>query len=299
MNDNIELVLRALSAFYDGEYANVTLQSISDACKEDAFRNAIKVLKTLNVIEDKSTNGYAQRFKLNTVLDCPDFIFNSTFMFNTKIYLLRRWKAWNTTNTIFNNSKQDAYLLAMNLNTQDVVENTVCIKKKIFVPEGMELIKDEFGYKLRNIPIDRSIIGHCCNICGETDPSKFHKGNYTRCKKCCEIIDRSKISNAERLYKSSKQNANHNNYEHDLDVEYIQQLLDKQHNKCCYSGLTFGNDKKDRLTYPTIDRIDSTKGYIKGNICICTWIVNSMKNNLTTEQFKDIITKIYNNLDNF
>lgn len=90
MNDNIELVLRALSAFYDGEYANVTLQSISDACKEDAFRNAIKVLKTLNVIEDKSTNGYAQRFKLNTVLDCPDFIFNSTFVFNTKIYLLKR-----------------------------------------------------------------------------------------------------------------------------------------------------------------------------------------------------------------
>ena len=53
------------------------------------------------------------------------------------------------------------------------------------------------------------------------------------------------------------------------------------------------------MTYPTIDRIDSSKGYIKGNVCICTWFVNTMKANLTIDQFKEVITKIYENKDNF
>ena len=82
-------------------------------------------------------------------------------------------------------------------------------------------------------------------------------------------------------------------------MEYIQELLNKQDYKCCYSGIVFSNNKKDKTTYPTIDRIDSTKGYVEGNVCICTWLVNTMKSNLTVDQFKDIITKIYNNKNNF
>ena len=53
------------------------------------------------------------------------------------------------------------------------------------------------------------------------------------------------------------------------------------------------------MTYPTIDRIDSSKGYVEGNVCICTWFINTMKANLTVDQFKDVITKIYENKDNF
>lgn len=37
---------------------------------------------------------------------------------------------------------------------------------------------------------------------------------------------------------------------------------------------------------PSIDRIDTTKGYIKGNIIICSWRANLYKGCMTFEQIK-------------
>lgn len=35
---------------------------------------------------------------------------------------------------------------------------------------------------------------------------------------------------------------------------------------------------------PSIDRIDPTKGYIKGNIAVISWRANMLKNNMTVEE---------------
>lgn len=49
---------------------------------------------------------------------------------------------------------------------------------------------------------------------------------------------------------------------------------------------------------PSVDRIDSNKGYIKGNIVICEDKINVMKSNLSIKEFKERIVNIYNNLNN-
>lgn len=40
---------------------------------------------------------------------------------------------------------------------------------------------------------------------------------------------------------------------------------------------------------PSFDRIDSTKGYIKGNVAIVSWRANRIKNNGTVEEHKKIV----------
>lgn len=103
----------------------------------------------------------------------------------------------------------------------------------------------------------------------------------------------------ENLYKRSRNNSVNLKLEYTLDKAFIKELLEKQQYKCKYSGIKFENNFHNKLTYPTIDRIDSSKGYTKDNVCICTQMVNIMKNVLSISQFKDLVAKIYNNLNNF
>jgi len=68
--------------------------------------------------------------------------------------------------------------------------------------------------------------------------------------------------------------------------------------KCHYTGVVFG----DGDNAMTVDRIDSAKGYIKGNVVACTHWANQTKNSVyelpnglavgRTKEFKDLINKV-------
>lgn len=293
MKTRQKLILMVLSAFEKDGYADFIFTNLHDVAKNEFFKIGIKELEKMKMIEDCTTNGYAKHIKINKVLECPNFIWNNDLDINSKEYLidlLDQIKEWGEVVTF--STIKDKKIEKLGYNRDKLLKNVENIKKTIESEAHLE--KDDKGYKIYY----KSNSETKCIYCGETDPNKF--GNTkTICKECHKKHLRDLLPLEERLYNRSKHNAQSQGYEYNLDIKYIKDLLIKQNYKCIYSGVKFKNNFRDKLTYPTIDRINSNEGYIKGNVCICTFIANMMKNNLTTEQFKDLVSKIYNNLNNF
>lgn len=66
---------------------------------------------------------------------------------------------------------------------------------------------------------------------------------------------------------------------------------------CPILGVKLVQGIKDNYLYtPSIDRIDNTKGYIKGNIAIISMLANTMKNSASTEHLIAFAKNIINYL---
>lgn len=83
--------------------------------------------------------------------------------------------------------------------------------------------------------------------------------------------------------------ADRRNLEFSITNEYLWNLYILQEKKCALSGieLIFSTQNKDwwRETTASLDRIDSTKGYIEGNLQWIHKYLNLMKSNWTDEEF--------------
>lgn len=87
------------------------------------------------------------------------------------------------------------------------------------------------------------------------------------------------------------------NLEFDLNDEDVRSLLERK--TCYYTGAKFNNTNPNFKR--TIDRIDCSKGYIKGNVVACTHNINQIKNliledggefKLTLKQLQMFVNKL-------
>lgn len=306
MDKKLELLLRALCAYEINGEANFSLKCLEWFGHENTVRRNIQKLETITedsvpVILKTNLNGMYSRYKINKVLDCPEFIYENRFELTYKCILLG---LYNNRNNIPENITPTGIskITGISYNTIKKYWNDHILKDlnryshPIKLSLSGELEQSEFGLKY----VGQRKEEYKCQYCGETNLDKFFAHNHSTCKKCLQERrkDNTNKDIAKKLYENSRSYRDRINIEeYNLTLEYIQELLEEQNYKCYYTQvpLTIGS----KLTNPTIDRIDSSKGYIQGNVVICTEIANTMKNDLTIEEFKTQINLLYSNKDNF
>ncbi len=96
------------------------------------------------------------------------------------------------------------------------------------------------------------------------------------------------------LYKTKKSNCRKSKREFNLTIEDI---IIPSHCPYLNVELTTDPNNSSQPNYYSIDRIDSSKGYVKGNIQIISRLANTMKSNATTEElisFSQNTLKLHN-----
>lgn len=104
------------------------------------------------------------------------------------------------------------------------------------------------------------------------------------------------------FYSQFKRNAEVRNLPFEVSIEDLQELWEKQEGLCAYTGRTL-HFKRNRVkkkgrhegssNIASLDRIDSDKGYIKGNIQFVAAPVNLAKQTYCEIDFLNLIQEIY------
>lgn len=172
-----------------------------------------------------------------------------------------------------------------------------------FGTQRKNLVGKKFGklsvIRLKEVRDKKNTIWECLCDCGNTTYVFGGALTYGHTKSCgCLMYQYNKGKNnymwkgvgdiSSRFFHGIKGNARHRNIPFELTIDFIWKLFLKQDKKCRLTGekLSFGEcSKKQNTSTASLDRIDSKKGYIKGNVRWVHKIVNEMKFDLPMNKF--------------
>lgn len=132
----------------------------------------------------------------------------------------------------------------------------------------------------------------------------LRRGRSTCCRDCGNNKHYKGVGNlSSSFFSRILEGAKKRKIQVDITKEEILELLEKQNYKCALSGLplimskSFSKDRTNQVysTTASLDRIDSSKGYVLGNV---QWVhkdVNIMKNKFEQAYFTEICRLIYKN----
>lgn len=133
-----------------------------------------------------------------------------------------------------------------------------------------------------------------CNNLSYLTKKESENNKLRYCSKECSYIG-ARVNPIHKYFKNIQRNAEKRGKKFNLTEDYILSLLKLQHNKCAITGikikLSHPNDKTS-LEDASLDRIDSSKGYKKGNVQWVALGVNYMKRNFTDIELKRLLQKI-------
>lgn len=270
------------------------------------YNRALNELRAGGHIKTESENGYYTRVCFTSDFSTPAFIYKpySTIAKELLARLYVAGRAFNTSREITDTALTKAC---------GVAKTSAYRFRSILVGNGVEGSMEEF--KLLTHQLDPNYLDNTriasnglrkyvllrtpsiekqCRICGSTTNEKG-KASGPDCKDCYNKKRRDqRIDNLEKMFtdrlQTSRRNILRKGKEFSIDARYCMQLYIEQQGKCYYSGEPFNPHNKFESV--SIDRIDSNTGYVPGNVVLCFYIYNIMKNELTTQQFDYYTSKL-------
>lgn len=112
-----------------------------------------------------------------------------------------------------------------------------------------------------------------CKLCLGKKMKPLREQQYHRYK--TDPATRSK-----RLVQDAERRARQNSLDFDLDVEWVLGELEGCGWTCPYLGIEISLEGES-WNAPSIDRVDSAKGYTKSNCVMCSWRANHLKRDAT------------------
>jgi hypothetical protein len=151
---------------------------------------------------------------------------------------------------------------------------------------------------------------HCCSrsCTGSLRNSKMsveywktqYKNNPTL--KGHENNRRDELSPFRHLINSGRASIKKHKNEFKIDAAYLKEIWDKQDGTCPYTGIKMllpetssQKHKINSLRKASLDRIDSTAGYVRGNVEFVCMAINLAKNNKSKKEMLDFISDIITN----
>jgi hypothetical protein len=120
-------------------------------------------------------------------------------------------------------------------------------------------------------------------------------GLYSSCKECCKKYDQANpvLRQTGAMVKKARKRAKDKTLDFNIDHAYIRSITPSH---CPILGVPLewssqrGNGNRPLPNSPSLDRIDPSKGYVKGNVWIISYRANAIKNDASHEELK-LVTK--------
>jgi|688.fasta_scaffold587394_2 hypothetical protein len=155
-------------------------------------------------------------------------------------------------------------------------------------------LKDESEHK-RNVKLKR--IEYCSIICSKKSDKNVERLLQYRNKDLSKL----KADNRKDCYSPFREHlrrAKRRDAFSNLTLEHLKEVWEKQNGICPYSKVKLLNSSNTKTNNPiytlSLDRIDSSKGYVEGNIQFVSIAMNHMKGNMAHDKVLELLEIIKN-----
>lgn len=176
---------------------------------------------------------------------------------------------------------------------------------------------------MQKYKLNRKLSFFTCFYCGKQDykpTSEYNrnlsKGKNNFCSRSCSVkYGNTTKTNFDNIYNISKHSDNHRDKktpfrytyrnckmrlkEFSLSIEDLENQWNLQKGICPYSKIQLELPEYKRKIHfskrASLDRIDSSKGYIKGNIQFVSTLINFLKSNLSHQETLNFISTLVKN----